>query len=213
MKKAANTTIVAFLNDILDHKQCDTIKELKTKLVKPEHLTVSQVKMLSSYYSFTFVRNPFDRVLSVYLEKFTKEQINRKYESLPGAGKASQAGFASFVSYLDSGGLYVNRHWWPQVDLLFQPAEDFSFIGKIENMVEDMKKLLIDNNIDPQLAAKLKRPHEKELEKGELRITNAKKRTSQFYTKKEVETVVRLYKRDFESFGYSVTPEWFAVDD
>lgn len=208
IKKSANSTIVAFLDDVIDQKSYDTIKELKAHLVKPENLSTSQVIELPSYYSFTFVRNPYDRVLSAYLEKLNGERILEKYRRLPGSGEASMEGFNLFLSYLDAKGLYENRHWWPQTELLFQPAKDFSFIGKIEQMVSDMGKVLADNGFDPLLAAKLERPHQKELERGDARITSARTRTGAFYSERSVEIVSRLYQSDFETFGYDIKPEW-----
>ncbi|SIR05305.1 Sulfotransferase family protein [Alkalispirochaeta americana] len=208
LKKSGNTTITAFLNDILGSESYANARDLKKCLVKPEHLTVRQVLDLKDYYSFSIVRNPYYRVLSAYLEKLTGQKVNGKYTEIPGVGRSSPEGFATFLRFLAAGGLYENRHWWPQVDSLFQPVEEFSFIGKLEKIVDEMGIILEANGLDPVLAQSLARPHEYELQESETRITSAQRRAAEFYSDEAVSIVSTLFEKDFKAFGYATDPEW-----
>ncbi len=208
MKKSGNTTITAFLNDIIGSDTYENARELKKCLVKPENLTFRQLLDLKNYYSFTVVRNPYYRVLSAYLEKLTGQDVREKYNDLPGSGDSSADGFTAFVQFLADGGIYHNRHWWPQADSLFQAVDNFSYIGRLENIVEDMGRILSENRLDPELALRLAKPHDYEIQKSETRITSAQRRVAEFYSDETIALVASLYTKDFEVFGYTKDPEW-----
>jgi hypothetical protein len=109
--------------------------------------------------------------------------------------------FHEFLEFLASGGLYADRHWWPQADLLFQPASKFSFIGKLENIVRDMKTVLHIAGIDPALSERLAEPHD--VDKKSKKLRSASSKTLLFYSNRGREIVWNLYRRDFELFDYS----------
>lgn len=209
IKKSGNTRIVAFLNDQFRGDSFESSRRLKAALVRPFDLSVRDLRGLESFYSFTFVRNPYGRVLSAYLDKLATRRGTRQkpkrdgrpgHHAFPGYGENSPEGFARFLDYLDTGGLYANRHWWPQADLLFQPADRFGFIGHLERMVEDMGRVMSDLGRDPACAEVLGRPHR--LEEGR-RQTGTAEREAAFYTARGREIVARLYARDFALFGYT----------
>ncbi len=200
IKKSGNTTIIAFLNDVLIGNSYGGPEELKKKLIRPSDLNPHELRSLSEYRSAVFVRNPYDRVLSAYLGS---GRIKKTYGSFH-FGPNSKAHFHEFLNFLDSGGLYVDRHWWPQVDLLFQPPEEFSFVGKLENVIADMAAMLRMIGVDTESASRLKEPHEIEMrgEGGKIRSAGAKSQS--YYTDDGRAVVARLYRRDFETFDYTV---------
>ncbi|KAM4593264.1 carbohydrate sulfotransferase 8 isoform 1-T3 [Odontesthes bonariensis] len=112
---------------------------------------------LESYKKILFVREPLERVVSAYRDKF--ENPNDYYHSLFGkpiiskyrvnpSGKALKTGsgvtFKEFIQYL----LDVHRPvgmdiHWEQVNQLCHPCLiDYDFIGKFENMEEESNFLL-----------------------------------------------------------------------
>ncbi|XP_072236255.1 carbohydrate sulfotransferase 8-like [Leuresthes tenuis] len=112
---------------------------------------------LETYKKILFVREPLERVVSAYRDKF--ENPNDYYHSLFGkpiiskyrvnpSGKALKTGsgvtFKEFVQYL----LDVHRPigmdiHWEQVNQLCHPCLiDYDFIGKFENMEEESNFLL-----------------------------------------------------------------------
>jgi hypothetical protein len=195
IKKSANTSIVAWLAD-LEGVEYVSLSSVKRAVLNPKTLSVRQAWHLGQYYSFTFVRNPYSRVLSAYLDKVATS--NPLYATTPGAGqKATVEGFEAFLDYLQSGGLHANRHWWPQVDLLYKPADQFSFIGKVEKMSGDMEKVLANVLVKPVGRPDFASPHQ-----VKTRATSANDKLDQFYSPKAREAVRKLYLSDFETFGY-----------
>jgi hypothetical protein len=206
LKKSGNTRIVAFLNDELGGGQFDSARRLKAALVRPFDLPLGELARLDRFFSFTIVRNPYSRVLSAYLDKLAEARTpgatSRRqpdYGRFPGYGENSPEGFARFLDFLADGGLRANRHWWPQADLLYQPAERFSFIGRLETMAADMGRVLEAVGRDPAAAAALDRRHD--LEAGR-RETRTAEREAAFYTPRGRAIVARLHARDFALFGY-----------
>lgn len=195
IKKSANTSIVAWLAD-LEGVEYDSLSSVKRGVPNPKTLRLMEAWHLGRYYSFTFVRDPLSRVLSAYLDKVATS--NPLYAAIPGAGQMPTAeGFEVFLEYLQSGGLYANRHWWPQVDLLYKPADQFSFIGRVENMAEDMEQVLANVRLKPGRKLDFNTPHS-----VKKRATSATDKVQQFCSGKARHAVHCLYRRDFETFGY-----------
>lgn len=200
IKKSGNTTIVAFLNDVLVGNSYSDPEGLKKKLVRPFDLNVHELRSLPAYRSVVFVRNPYDRVLSAYLGSGRITKTRRGFHF----GQNSKAHFHEFLEFLDNGGLYVDRHWWPQVDLLFQPPEEFTFVGKLENVVADMAAMLRLIGVEAEAASRLKEPHEIESRGHNGKIRSAQAKGQSYYTDDGRAVVARLYRRDFERFNYAV---------
>ena len=107
-----------------------------------------------SYFKFSFVRNPWNRLISAYLDKFVvkpnirkslflpkhiKEVVKAVYESegLSPDYKKSIT-FRQFVEYLKSTkNEYLDGHWKPQY--LYLGETQFDFVGQLENLSEDFE--------------------------------------------------------------------------
>lgn len=200
IKKSGNTTIVAFLNDVLVGNSYGDPEGLKKKLVRPSDLSVNELRSLPAYRSVVFVRNPYDRVLSAYLGSGRITKTRRGFRF----GQNSKAHFHEFLEFLDNGGLYVDRHWWPQVDLLFQPPVEFTFVGKLENVVADMAAMLRLIGVESEFASRLDKPHEIETRGDGGKIRSAGAKSESYYTDRGRAIVAKLYRRDFENFDYTV---------
>ncbi|CAK8676935.1 carbohydrate sulfotransferase 14-like [Clavelina lepadiformis] len=112
---------------------------------------------LRTYYKFMFVRNPTERALSVYRNKFNEiESFYKVYgakimqlyhkESPTYKGKVpgDDVAFADFLRYIATGvnAESMNEHYMP-MNLLCQPCvTKYSFIGIYENIDEDSKAVL-----------------------------------------------------------------------
>jgi hypothetical protein len=198
IKKSGNTTITAFLNDVLVGKRHENAERLKADLIRPLDLSPGELRSLLTYRTITFVRNPYDRVLSAYLGS---GRIQKSYGDFR-FGTNSKEHFHQFLEFLDNGGLYLDRHWWPQVDLLFQPVEKFTYIGKLESIVADMKVILQLIGVDSESASLLDQPHEIEIHDGAGKIRSARLKTQYYYSDRGRAIVERLYCKDFEKFNY-----------
>lgn len=170
---------------------------VKKQYVKPSEMTQEQVADFERLFKFTFVRNPYTRTLSAYLDKIIRlekpiKQISRK--RLPT--------FSEFCDYLDTGGgLHENIHWAPQTSIILLPAEKFDYIGRIENMDRDLPfvlgklKDLTGRTTPADFAPGGSRS-------GAYRAPKADDKVDSHYDAKTTEIVTRLYAEDFRQLGY-----------
>lgn len=197
IKKAANSTIVATLYNAETSKQINSLKELQyikdNYYIKPSDLSKNEVKKISNYYCFSFVRNPYSRILSSYLNKIKLNEDEKGDNIARFLGKESylEVSFEDFLTYLENGGIYKNAHWAKQYDLLPIPLEDFNYIGKTENLNQDLTHVLeeIFGKPYPIISVKEHGTGASQLIK-EIR----------YKTKKRI---YELYRSDFDIFGYA----------
>jgi len=201
IKKSGNTTVVAFLSDLEDASVVHgTASAYKTATLRPLDLDALQMLRARCYTTSTFVRNPFARVLSAFRQKVANGEHDR-HRDVPGFGRDDPEGFSEFLGWLDADGLHQNRHWWPQTDLLMLPAARFDHVGKLENIVADMRDLLELIGADPGKADRLEQPHA-----VSRHSTSSNERVATYYASpRSVDTVRSLYARDFEAFEYDTT--------
>ncbi|PQO23095.1 hypothetical protein C2I36_09505 [Rhodobacteraceae bacterium WD3A24] len=199
IKKSGNTTVSAFLSDLSNRFTTESKHGFKKILVKPKSMSLAQLELLPSFYSLVVVRNPYSRALSAFLEKVAPGRSS-KYHYCAGFGNSTSDGFYEFLTFLDNGGLWRDRHFWPQVNLLYQPIENFSRVARLEQLVDDMRIVLSDIGQDPMHAEVLARPHQ--VEAGKSKITSASTKLSEFYTAGSAALVRKLYAQDFQRFRY-----------
>lgn len=203
IKKSGNTTVSAFLTDVSNNFEEETAKGFKQSLIKPRNMLPEELKKLTSYYSLVVVRDPFSRTLSAFLHKVAHGR-SQKYSFCGGFGETTAQGFMKFLTFLDNGGLYKDRHFWPQTDLLYQPLDHFNHVAKLETLVQDMRIVLAAVGQDPDHAERLARPHK--VEAGSSKITSASSKLEQYYTEPAVALVRKLYAKDFDLLGYPAFP-------
>tara|TARA_Y100000389_G_scaffold169439_1_gene175739 strand:- start:43961 stop:44617 length:657 start_codon:yes stop_codon:yes gene_type:complete len=135
------------------------------------------LELYSKYFKFSFVRNPYDLVVSHYI--YIKRQKNHKFHQL-----------ANKLSLEDYWTLEMNNKTKKQHEYLtdFDDNLIVDFIGKFENLDEDFEKInkILDINC------------------GNLNILNKsnKEKTEYHFTQKFKDQVYEYYKKDFELFGY-----------
>ena len=196
--KVANSTIVktlAYCSATLRAIHPDV--DGKNFFLRPASVGIrTALDIKEKYFKFTFVRNPFTRVLSAYLDKIVRAGGRRHYRryaqwaAKKGASKTPS--FADFCSYLDDGGLYEDAHWAPQFDCLLIPVSEFDFVGRFERLDTDLHTVL--KRIFPVQVVSIQ-------SSGPSK-THASDKLHQHYSDREVEIVGRLYADDFRTFGY-----------
>ena len=174
---------------------------------------------IKDYHSFAFVRHPLSRLLSAYLDKFTRDTFYTKYFLMkygkfivkrfrPNATSESlrrghDVTFPEFLSYVISRKdipIKMDTHWRPQHLMCHFCQIEYDFVGKLEQMSVHGRYIL-----ERFIGAS----------DVELLISNTATRsnTEQGYYKDIPENmmteIIDIYRKDFEYFDYDMTvPSW-----
>jgi hypothetical protein len=166
-------------------------------LLYPKTIEELMDAIASRAVRFCFVRNPFTRVLSAYLDKI-KTNVNARRElflrelSTPLQEILS---FRDFLNLIKEQGYYqMNPHWRVQYYQSMFEVINFTHIGAFERFNDDLQ--LIISEINPVLLQYISKVDEHNTKITEL--------ISTYYCDSEPLNLVReIYRQDFEIFGYS----------
>ena len=167
--------------------------------LKYSEAQITQLLLGSEYFHFTFVRHPYTRILSCYIDKI----VQRAYKSGTD-GRFELLGFASdadvsFVEFLRAVRNQPLRemdiHWMPQADILGVLNDyRYDYIGRFEHFDADFARVL----------ERLGAPADwyQTIENRQWSVTNAKEKLLEYYTPEAIELVQEIYAEDFVRFGY-----------
>ena len=168
------------------------------ELINSGHKTLNKIledlcAEAKDYYKFTFVRNPWDRMVSLYF--FWRNQTpdspfykwdHKQVEFI----KSKNISFKDFVKLISSENSTIHEkpHLYPYIGHFMNDPSSFDFIGKLENFQEDFD----------QICAKIGIP------KQELKWVNKSKHKhySEYYNDETRAIVAKKYVKDIEHFGY-----------
>jgi hypothetical protein len=176
-------------------------------------------RILENYFSFVFVRNPWDRLVSAYLGMFVRQRtplpitgpvVEAVGRSLgrPLAGP-DQLAFRQFVEYVCAmPDAELDPHWRPQS--CFVTGHTFDFVGRVERIDEDLPELGRRLGIEPPKRARNRTRYAPALaDRGyadvpaaELRPLPGLPRPAQMYTSDLADRVQQRYREDVETWGY-----------
>jgi chondroitin 4-sulfotransferase 11 len=158
-----------------------------------QHLTAHEVKqrvgeaIWDEYFKFAIVRNPWDRMVSIYkygdgsLRQQIKTTFGKKYEEL---------GFREFVEISKTLDL-TNIHLLPQYEFIEHDNRLIvDYIGYYENYNKTVKEILSILGLKEQY----------------IPVTRKSKRTKsywQYYTPRTYQKVKKLYHKDIQKLNYS----------
>ena len=192
--KAANTSITQTLFEHTTFRlKVARRQHPKYQFLRPLFLSPNEVNRLEQEaYKFTFVRDPYSRALSAYLDKVGRRR-HQGLRFLQWAERHNQPqSFLGFCRYLQAGGLFLDMHWAPQVEILCLPLERFDFIGRVEQLDRDLAQVL-----QHLYGVTASRPTPRA-----GTHTRASERLKEAYGPEERAIVNRLYAADFEQLGY-----------
>ncbi len=167
------------------------------RVVFPENRST----IYKDYFHFTFVRNPYDRLLSCYKDKVDNPELRNPtnrwaingehrgfvegYGNLVGFKKMSFSDFVHFVTQIPDK--HCEGHFVPQHYLL--DLETLDFIGRLENFEQDFsyvkEQISLSDDIKPEKLNSTKHGPYQNYYDDELRKMVAKK-----------------YAQDLEIFNY-----------
>jgi hypothetical protein len=137
-------------------------------------------KQFSNYYKFGFVRNPWDRVVSLYLRK----------EGIKMSDKLTFEEFTNWIQNSSDTSIHSSVHK-NQLDWFLDENGKVivDFIGKFENLEDDYKIIMKKLGVDKEL------PHANNGNNNKLHY-------AEYYTPKTIDIITKKFKVDIEYFGY-----------
>lgn len=217
--KAANTRIRTTLGEVTGRRSFSLLPSRWGRVGYPRHprtIGVGAFRRLATdpkTLRFTFVRNPYDRLVSCWANKFLDKPLVKKKMFTEGEfsierylvakkqidaalpeGQDRTLSFPDFVTYATSiAGRGVDYHMQRQSDLLRVPGVPIDFTGKVENFPDDIVRVLDHVGASDELRRRVSTP----LNKSE------RNRASAYYTPELAARVFRAYEEDFDTLGYS----------
>ncbi|MEB3340210.1 MAG: sulfotransferase family protein [Okeania sp.] len=217
--KVACTTVKSTLQELealtlgqnLPSKESSIVHNKKLSLLRsPSDIGIDNfLAMLNNnnVFKFCFVRNPYTRLLSVYLNKMSwrEGQFYKKIAEILDMSVSERITFKQFVMAIkNQSPLAMDPHWRVQTYQTFYGLVDYNFIGRFENLNQDLKVVLnrIENFSDQ------KNKCAEAIEKLSFirggKKTNADSKLRDFYGTQEIRDLVfSIYKEDFHNFDYS----------
>jgi Sulfotransferase family len=175
-------------------------------LVDLDDRTQREVLDSPDFFRMTIVRNPYARLIStwrnnvVLCEPDVQFIYHETKGKLPQPGDKAMISFHEFVEYLATKCdlRLSNPHWRRQVDHTFFSALNFSFVGKVEDLSEALRRF---------------QQHLGRIEPLPFETKNTSVAFGQIgYDTPLAERVSWLYRQDFETFGYDPTV-WPSVQE
>ena len=153
-----------------------------------------------AYKRFTFVRHPYSRILSAYKHRVVGEETNTKRQVLrtlygEPVDMDRDVGFDDFLSALEQlQPSVMDTHYRPQVLLTGAGVLRHDFVGKLENLADDLVRL------EDWLGLPLSEYMTERIE----HYTGAGETWRDHATPERARRIRDLYHRDFETFGYNI---------
>ena len=166
----------------------------------------------NNYLLFTFVRHPFERLVSAYKEKILGQHkhvnhVDVKYKSI--FQKRNAMSFPDFIDLIVKefkSDNPVNGHWNTFSNICLHCTIPYDVIGKLETFNEDFKYIILKLGLQNILSIKDIEKDSKN--KSNYKTSEKKKEILKYFsqlTKEKFEELWKIYRVDFEMFGYDAS--------
>jgi len=212
--KVANTSFKAYIVDLLgDQISAEYLHSEKKQFpfrdrdgrifLKKSNILLNFENAIpfSHYRQFCFVRNPWDRLLSCYLQKIYETPINTQF-TINGVYRGFYKKFGTtfyagmkFPDFVDAVSQIpdneADRHFRSQYTFFSSPAYRFemNFIGYFERISKDFESVRQLCGFPPDIQF----PHLLKMKRGDYK---------NYYSKSLIERVGYRYETDIKMFGY-----------
>lgn len=156
------------------------------------HYQVFDKERFNKYFKFTFVRNPWDRLVSAYffMKKGGRNPFDKKWAEQHLSDINS---FQEFVEKLNNKNfrrvVLAEQHFRPQYKYVCDYKENIltDFTGRLENIEKDF------DYVSKRLGINAKLPHFNKSKKGNYK---------NYYNYRMKQIVANIYKKDIKLFNY-----------
>lgn len=187
------------------HSSTDGIHNKKISPLKgltDSGLTFEQAFYGNDFYRFAFVRNPYPRILSCYLNKIIGNSVaygmveREHFRKQLGLEKDDDITFLDFLEAVEKQSMKeMNIHWRPQSSILCDDKVHFHYIGHFEYFERDFSYVLVKIGGKAEM-----------LQTWANHSTHAADKIREFFGKKEIRIIQDVYGLDFLRYGYSLLP-------
>jgi len=169
----------------------------------------------NGYFTFSFVRHPFDRLVSCYKDKVENfqpggpgEDIYRKTN-----GNTTFNNFLQMIIENHKDSIRPDWHWMPFYEKCYYCYINYTFIGRLESFDESVKYILLEANLTNIIPLEQATMHLLATDQGsqshKLKKFDGKAsaRTLQYFapiSKLMIMKLYEIYKKDFLLFGYNI---------
>lgn len=155
-----------------------------------EYVNTFEPKCISSYFKFTIVRNPWDRLVSAfhYLKRGAFDEESRDWARRE-LGQFSR--FDEFVEgWLNKDNIWKWPHFRPQYHYIVEKRNrvQMDFVGLFENIDEDFRYITRRLGVDCRLDEANRGKHDD---------------YRNYYSEETMRIVARVYKTDIDLLGYT----------
>lgn len=188
ISKVAGTSISESLHSLDDtfYGKHHNLKNIGSNQYCINFLTEAQI---NNYYKFTFVRNPFDRLVSLWLWGYTRTDFNKWVSDI--GTKYKHNAFENIIEYMR----IMPMHEWIEDK---NGNRKVDFIGRYERLGHDFR-LVCDHFRFPRVTLK-------KVYTAKERTGKPRKPYQEYYDEKSIKIVTEIYKRDLIEFNYSFEP-------
>ncbi|SVA56043.1 uncharacterized protein METZ01_LOCUS108897 [marine metagenome] len=141
-----------------------------------------------SYFAFTYVRNPYERLASCYRSKFNLEDKSKfLYSHYLFGYMDNNDTFEEFVRKVSKiPDFMCDRHFKSQHSIIFSSGAKVDYVGKVEDLPSDFEEIRQRYGF------------------SELKVLNKSQgKSSEMLLTDEIrELIYNRFKKDFETFGY-----------
>lgn len=152
----------------------------------------------SEFFKFTYVRNPFTRILSCYLDKMVKNGDERR-KLTPKLGFTSNYR-PTFREFLEAVHAQPDEcrdiHWATQTYLIQMDSIPYDFIGRFESFGSSFPKVLDRIGIPKEYLTVT--------DKGSRHPTNSSSRLDEYIGEEEKKIILAIYESDFKALAYGI---------
>lgn len=156
------------------------------------------------YLKFCFVRDPYARLLSLYLDKLVRRRdgyFRERMAEISGRPKDETPPFPAFVAAVaEIGPDLFDSHTERQTTRTMQGVIAYDVIGRFESFEADLRRILESRGIDFDRYYYAERRH----------ASAANDRLAAMYDAQTAALTRAMYASDFERFGYDPAPAWLA---